>query len=171
MTAGWLSTLNAGVDDAALTVALGACCSSAQWVEQILQRRPYVDEEALLSASDAAIAALDAGGLADALAGHPRIGERATGTGEEWSRQEQSGVSSAAADVLAEIAAANAEYEQRFGHVYLVCASGRSAEELLAVCRSRLTNDPEMELQVVRDELAKITRIRLGKLLRPYDAP
>jgi 2-oxo-4-hydroxy-4-carboxy-5-ureidoimidazoline decarboxylase len=171
MTAGWLSTLNAGADDEALATALAACCSSPQWIEQILEHRPYVDEGALLSASDAATAALDAGALADALAGHPRIGERATGSGGEWSRQEQSGVSSAGADVLEEIAAANAEYEQQFGQVYLVCASGRSAEELLAVCRSRLTNDPETEAQVVRGELAKITRIRLGKLLRPYDAP
>jgi 2-oxo-4-hydroxy-4-carboxy-5-ureidoimidazoline decarboxylase len=171
MTAAWLSALNAGADDEALANQLAACCSSPQWVAQILEQRPYVDDEALYAASDAAIAALDAGALADAVARHPRIGERAKGAGGEWSRQEQSGVTTATADVLEQIATANAEYEQRFGHVYLVCATGKSADDLLAICRSRLTNDPETEAGVVRVELAKITRIRLGKLLRPYDAP
>jgi 2-oxo-4-hydroxy-4-carboxy-5-ureidoimidazoline decarboxylase len=171
MTESWLSTLNAGADDEALAKELAACCSSPQWVERILGHRPYLDEAALLAASDAAIAALDEAGLADALAGHPRIGERPAGAGGEWSRQEQSGVTGADSDVLDQIVSANAEYERRFGHVYLVCATGKSAEELLAICRSRLSNDPETEAQVVRDELAKITRIRLGMLLRPYDAP
>jgi 2-oxo-4-hydroxy-4-carboxy-5-ureidoimidazoline decarboxylase len=171
MTAGWLSTLNEGGDDAQLAAQLAACCSSRQWVEEILSQRPFADDGALFAASDAAISALDADALAEALAGHPRIGERPVGVAAEWSRQEQSGVNSAAAGVLEEIATANAEYERRFGQVYLVCASGKSADELLAICRSRLTNDPVEEAQVVRAELAKISRIRLGKLLHPYDAP
>jgi 2-oxo-4-hydroxy-4-carboxy-5-ureidoimidazoline decarboxylase len=174
MTASWLATLNAGADDDSLATELAACCSSRYWVEQILAQRPFADAEGLLAASDAAIAALDEAALAEALAGHPRIGERpagAGGAGGEWSREEQSGVTSAATGVREEIATANAEYERRFGHVYLVCATGKSADELLAICRARLGNDPATEEGVVRIELAKITRLRLGRLLRPYDAP
>lgn len=97
------------------------------------------------------------------MAGHPRIGERAHSA---WSRQEQSGVARASDDVRAKLAAANAEYERRFGQVYLVCASGRSADDLLVICRSRLGNDLTSERGVVLDELAKINRLRLGELLR-----
>ncbi|HEY5427567.1 MAG TPA: 2-oxo-4-hydroxy-4-carboxy-5-ureidoimidazoline decarboxylase, partial [Solirubrobacteraceae bacterium] len=82
-----------------------------------------------------------------------------------WSRVEQAGVATAGADLLGELAAANAAYERRFGHVYLVCASGRDAATLLAVCQARLDNDPETERGVVLGELAKINRLRLGKLL------
>ena len=96
---------------------------------------------------------------------------RPPGEAGDWSRQEQSGVRAGTAAVLEQVAVANAEYEHRFGHVYLVCATGKSADELLAICRSRLRNDPVTEEGVVRTELAKITRIRLGRLLRPYDAP
>lgn len=96
----------------------------------------------------------------DAIAAHPRIGEKPKGTGEDagWSRGEQSGV-----DNAGEFAAANAEYEKRFGHVFLVCAAGRSGAELLANLRSRLGNDPETELDVAGAELAKIAQLRLQK--------
>jgi 2-oxo-4-hydroxy-4-carboxy-5-ureidoimidazoline decarboxylase len=171
MTESWLISLNSGADDEQLAKQLTACCSSPRWVEQIVRQRPYADTDALLAASDVAVAALDQAELADALAGHSRIGERPAGADGEWSRQEQSGVAAAAAAVLEKIATANAEYERRFGQVYLVCATGKSADELLAICRSRLANDPVAEERVVRAELAKITRIRLGKLLHPYDAP
>jgi 2-oxo-4-hydroxy-4-carboxy-5-ureidoimidazoline decarboxylase len=175
VTESWLATLNDGVTDGvtddALAEALAACCSSRRWVAEILRHRPFADADALLSASDAAIEGLDEAALADALAGHPRIGERPAGAGGEWSRQEQSGVTSAADVLLDQLATANAEYERRFGHVYLVCATGKSAQELLAICQSRLSNDPVTEERIVRVELAKITRIRLGRLLHPYDAP
>jgi 2-oxo-4-hydroxy-4-carboxy-5-ureidoimidazoline decarboxylase len=171
MTESWLTGLNSGTDDERLAKELAACCSSQQWVEGILGQRPFADAEELLAASDAGIEALDEGALADALAGHPRIGERPAGADGEWSRQEQSGVATAPDAVLEEIATANAEYERRFGHVYLVCATGKSAAELLAICRSRLDNDPAAEERVVRGELAKITRIRLARLLDSYDAP
>jgi 2-oxo-4-hydroxy-4-carboxy-5-ureidoimidazoline decarboxylase len=171
MTESWLNRLNEGADDELSAKELTACCSSHQWVEVILGQRPYADADALLAASDAAVADLDDAGLADALTGHPRIGERPAGAGDEWSRQEQSGVAAAGADVLEEVATANAEYERRFGHVYLVCATGKSADELLAICRSRLANDPVAEQRVVRAELGKIIRIRLGRLLHSYDAP
>ena len=97
--------------------------------------------------------------------GIPRIGERAEGDGGAWSRREQSGVSGAEASTLQALADGNRAYEAKFGQVYLVCASGRSAEELLAVLQQRLRNDPETERAVVRRELGLINRIRLGRLV------
>jgi 2-oxo-4-hydroxy-4-carboxy-5-ureidoimidazoline decarboxylase len=149
---------------------LRSCCAAEAWVEEMVAGRPHRSEAALYAASDRATAALDAAGLEQALAGHPRIGDAAPAHGGDgrsaaWSRGEQAGVWTAGADVLGELAAANASYERHFGHVYLVCASGRSAAELLAVCQARIDNDPEIERRVVLEELAKINRLRLGKLL------
>ena len=157
-----LDELNSARDDAALRAALGECCAAQSWVARMITGRPYPDREAIREASDAATAELDDVALSDALAGHPRIGERAN---HAWSRHEQARVSAAGADVRARLAQCNAAYEQRFGHVYLVCATGRTAEELLAVCEDRLGNDAETERGVVLGELAKINRIRLDKLL------
>jgi 2-oxo-4-hydroxy-4-carboxy-5-ureidoimidazoline decarboxylase len=159
-----------GGSDDELRVRLHSCCAADAWVQRILAGRPYESEAALLTASDQATAALDEHGLTQALAGHPRIGERAPDHGGDarsagWSRGEQAGVTDAGADVLGRLAAANAAYEDRFGHVYLVCASGRDGAELLAICEARLDNDPETERAVVLEELAKINQLRLIKLL------
>ncbi len=97
-----------------------------------------------------------------ALDGHPRIGGRVD---NESSAREQAGVATAGDDVRAALAAGNRAYEDRFGYVYLVCASGRSADELLAILTDRLDNDPETERRVMRNELAKINRLRLQRLL------
>jgi 2-oxo-4-hydroxy-4-carboxy-5-ureidoimidazoline decarboxylase len=161
--------LDAAPDDG-LRDRLRSCCAAEAWVEALVGGRPYRSEAAFYAASDVATARLDAGGLEQALAGHPRIGDAAPAHGGDgrsaaWSRGEQAGVATAGADVLRELAAANASYERRFGHVYLVCASDRGAAELLAICRARLDNDPETERGVVLEELAKINRLRLGKLL------
>ena len=147
--------------DAVTPGELRACCAADAWIEAILAGRPYASAAELAETSDAATAALDDHGLGQALGGHPRIGERAA---EAWSRQEQAGVADAGAEVRAALAAANAEYERRFGHVYLVCATGRSAAELLAICQARLDNSPAVERAVVLGELAKINRLRLTKL-------
>jgi len=157
-----LLALNSAPDDEALRAELASCCAARTWVTALVAGRPFADQDELFAASDAATAELTDDGLAEAPAAHPRIGERAAA---EWSRQEQSASASASAEVRAELAAANAAYERRFGHVYLVCATGRSAGDLLADCRSRLGNDPAAERFVVLAELAKISRIRLGKLL------
>lgn len=150
-----------------LRVRLRACCAADAWIEAIAAGRPYPSSAALEAASDAATAALDDTGLAQALAGHPRIGSApaARSPAADWSRREQSGVSGADADTRAALADANAAYERRFGYVYLVCATGRGAAELLAICRSRLDNSPEAERDVVLAELAAINRLRLTKLL------
>lgn len=157
-----LAEFNGARDDARLRAALAQCCAARQWVTSIVAGRPYADRSAVHAASDAATAQLDDAALAEALAGHSRIGDRPHGT---WSQQEQAGMSGADELVRAQMDECNAAYEQRFGHVYLVCASGRTAADLLAVCRARLGNDDAAERRVVLDELAKINRIRLDKLI------
>ncbi|ANN19277.1 OHCU decarboxylase [Amycolatopsis orientalis] len=140
---------------------LTACLDVPRWVETLLARRPYPDLAALLAAAEA-LTPLRPDEVQQAMAAHPRIGEKASGESTEasWSRSEQSGVDSATAR---EFAAANAEYEAAFGHVFLVCASGRSGTELLENLRSRLSNDPEKELEVAGRELAAIAALRLEK--------
>lgn len=147
-----------------VTELLAACCAAPTWITAVAAGRPYPSEAALFAASDAATFALDDDGLAAALAAHPRIGERRPGAEAAWSRQEQAAMSAADAAVRDQMAAANRAYEQRFGHVYLVCASGLSARQLLDVCQRRLANDPATERAVVLSELAKIARLRLARL-------
>ncbi|RSN64984.1 2-oxo-4-hydroxy-4-carboxy-5-ureidoimidazoline decarboxylase [Amycolatopsis sp. WAC 04182] len=141
--------------------ALTACLDVPRWVETLLARRPYADLAALLATAEA-LAPLRPEEIRRAMAAHPRIGEKADGKSTEagWSRSEQSGVDG---DAAREFAAANAEYEATFGHVFLVCASGRSGAELLENLRSRLSNDPEKELEVAGQELAEIAALRLEK--------
>jgi 2-oxo-4-hydroxy-4-carboxy-5-ureidoimidazoline decarboxylase len=139
------------------------CCSAPRWAHAVAAGRPYPSIPALHTA---AAAALDDADLDAALAGHPRIGDRQAGG---QSRREQSGVGAAAADVLDALAEGNRAYEDRFGHVYLVCATGRSAEDLLATLRARLANDPATERAVALTELAAINRIRLDRLLAPAE--
>ncbi|MCO1655365.1 2-oxo-4-hydroxy-4-carboxy-5-ureidoimidazoline decarboxylase [Pseudonocardia humida] len=148
-----------GVDAEA---ALLGCCASPQWARRLAAARPYGSPAALLDRADAVLAELDEAQVDLALAGHPRIGERSA---HASSAREQAGVAGAPQDVRAALAEGNREYEARFGHVYLVCADGRPAGELLAVLRSRLHNDPATERAVLRAELAKINRIRLGRLV------
>ena len=144
---------------------LAVCCASPRWVSAVAAGRPYASPEQLFAAADDALADLDEDDVSRALAGHPRIGERPDGEGGAWSRREQSVVSGAEASTLQSLAEGNRLYEATFGHVYLVCASGRSAEELLAVLQRRLRNDPETERAVVRRELGLINRIRLSRLV------
>lgn len=150
-----------GMDIGELRAALLACCHAPAWADRLAARRPFGDLPTLLAASDAELAASDEADVDAALAAHPRIGERPAGAD---SAREQSAVLAGDAAVLAGLAQGNRAYEERFGHVYLVCAAGRTAEELLAVLRSRLGNDPGVERSVLRAELAAITRLRLTRL-------
>ena len=149
--------------DEAARQALGSCCSSRRWIDAVAAGRPYPDLAALLEASDAAVAALSEADLREAMAGHPRIGEQREPAG--WSSREQAGVRSADDDLRRALADGNAAYERRFGHIYLACATGRDAAELLALLRSRLGNNRQTEWGVVASELAKINQLRLRKLL------
>ena len=154
----------AAPDEAAAT--LRPCNASSRWAVDLVAARPYRDIAALVAASDAAVARLDWADVEEALAGHPRIGERAEGASREatWSRGEQSKVGVAPDAVRAALAEGNAAYEQRFGHIYLVNAAGRPADELLAVLRERLDHDAATERDAVRRELAAISRNRLARL-------
>ncbi|PZS27836.1 MAG: 2-oxo-4-hydroxy-4-carboxy-5-ureidoimidazoline decarboxylase [Pseudonocardiales bacterium] len=148
--------------DADAQRALLACCTSPPWARSLAAGRPYHSVDQLLAAADAALDALTESDVDAALAGHPRIGER--GAGGDFSRQEQSGVDERS---RAGLLAANQEYEERFGHVYLVCAAGRSGADLLAILHGRLGNDAATERRVLRDELRKINRLRLRALVGP----
>jgi 2-oxo-4-hydroxy-4-carboxy-5-ureidoimidazoline decarboxylase len=143
-------------------------CASGRWIERLVSGRPHGSLEALIAASDAAIAALGWPDIEEALAAHPRIGDRARGRDREssWSRQEQAAVASAGAGVEAGLRAGNAEYEERFGHVFLICATGLPAAEMLSALRARLGHDPAAEHEVVRAELRQIVRLRLAKAFR-----
>ena len=142
-----------------------SCCASPAWARQMMAARPYRSIDDIMALNDRTVAGLSESELEAALAGHPRIGERAPASEGEWSGQEQAGMGHATADVRRAIADGNREYERRFGHVYLVSASGRTADEMLRLLHRRLGNDPATEWAVVRDQLAKINRIRLTKLL------
>jgi 2-oxo-4-hydroxy-4-carboxy-5-ureidoimidazoline decarboxylase len=141
---------------------LRECCGSSRWVDRMLAQRPFGSREAVLAAADEIWASLDGDDRREAFAYHPRIGEQTTSS---ITAREQSGVSGAADDVRLALAKANRDYEQRFGYIYIVCATGKSAEEMLAIAKSRLQNDPDKELRVAAEEQRKITRLRLQKLL------
>ncbi|GLW12091.1 hypothetical protein Misp01_72190 [Microtetraspora sp. NBRC 13810] len=161
-----IAAFNALSDDAARAELL-ACCASPAFAEQVAAARPYPDGGALATAAGDAVARLRWDQVLEALSAHPRIGERAGGAGREaaWSRREQSGVDGAGQDVRDRLAEGNRAYEERFGHVYLVCATGLSAAEMLDRLEVRLGNDEETERDVVRGELGRITGLRLARLL------
>ncbi|WP_338893061.1 2-oxo-4-hydroxy-4-carboxy-5-ureidoimidazoline decarboxylase [Rhodococcus sovatensis] len=146
--------------------ALFECCSSSIWARRVACSRPYSTRDQLLDRADRVLAELSEAEVDNALDGHPRIGDKADNAS---SKREQAAVQSAGADVLTALAEANRKYEAQFGHVYLVCATGRSAPELLAILDERLGNDPETERRVLRVELAKINRIRLNRMLGPEE--
>lgn len=150
--------------EAELRPLLTECLAVPRWVDAIVAGRPYASMDALLAAAHVAAQGLSDEEVLGAIAGHPRIGERQKtgGVSAKWSRSEQSGVDSSQADRLA---AANAAYEDRFGHIYLVCATGLSGAEMLDNLSSRMDNPPDVELRVVNDELAKIAALRLQKLI------
>lgn len=151
---------------------LRKCCGASRWVRAVAEGRPYGSAQALFEAADRAWADTGEADWREAFQSHPRIGETKAAAGQSatekrWSTQEQRGTSGASDEARAALAAVNREYEARFGHIYLVCATGRSAEELLAIARDRLHNTPGDELRVAAAEQHKITRLRLEKLLEP----
>jgi 2-oxo-4-hydroxy-4-carboxy-5-ureidoimidazoline decarboxylase len=138
------------------------CCASHRWAGEMMVGRPYRDTAQLVARSDAVFGRLAWGDLLEALGAHPRIGERADGEGPEarWSRDEQA----AAAGAGDELQQANVDYEDCFGHVFLICATGLSADTILTEARRRLRNEPGVEREEVREELRKIAALRLVKL-------
>ena len=148
---------------------LATCCAAGAWVARVVAGRPYADLDELLTASDRAIRELGPDDLAEALAAHPRIGQRVGGSSTEaaWSRQEQSGMDDADAEVRAGLREGNVAYEERFDQVFLIRAAGRSPAEMLTELHRRLGNDPETERREVAEQLRQITRLRLERSLQP----
>lgn len=144
--------------------ALHEVCASAAWGETVLAGRPYATEEALLAASDAAMAELTEADLAQAMAGHPPIGRPKPG--DPTSAREQRGMAGASEELKTEMLELNLAYQERFGHVFLICATGATGEQMRDAVRSRIGNPPEQEREIVRTELGKINRIRLTRLVR-----
>jgi 2-oxo-4-hydroxy-4-carboxy-5-ureidoimidazoline decarboxylase len=140
-----------------------ACCASTAFAKAVADGRPYPDAAALLAAVDTVFATLTWDDIAESMNGHPRIGDRAARGG--MSAAEQSGAAAATDEVKQGLADGNLAYEQRFGHIFLICASGLSGQEMLTRLRARLKNDEDAERGVVRAELLKITRLRITKLL------
>ncbi len=156
-----LDRLNAA-DDRRAAESLGAVCAARSWTRAMLDGRPYADVEALLAASDRATRALDGDGLAEAMAGHPPIGRPAPG--EAASAREQRGMTDAPAALRAEMLELNLAYQERFGHVFLICATGLTGERMRDEAAARLGNTPEREREIVRVELGRINRVRLTRL-------
>jgi 2-oxo-4-hydroxy-4-carboxy-5-ureidoimidazoline decarboxylase len=150
-----------------------ACCGARRWVERMLGQRPFKDRTEVFEAAAHIWWSLERRDWQEAFAAHPRIGGQADrrsggqegGRGAAWSEQEQAQVAEADHAVTAALAEANREYEGKFGHIYIVRAAGRSAEEMLALARARLRNDAATELRVAAAEQLAITTLRLEKLL------
>ncbi|GAA1237010.1 2-oxo-4-hydroxy-4-carboxy-5-ureidoimidazoline decarboxylase [Kitasatospora nipponensis] len=142
---------------------LSEVCSSPAWAAAVAAARPWSDRQALLAANRAAMAGLTVADLNDAMAGHARIGKPKAG--DATSEREQAGIQGVDTALLDELHEANAAYEAKFGHVFLICATGRTAATMLAALRERFPHDAATEAEIVRGELRKINDIRLGRLL------
>jgi OHCU decarboxylase len=149
--------------------AMLACCGARRWAEGMVALRPIGSVQELSEAADRMWSTMNAEDWNEAFACHPRIGERtathAAPKSLAWSRQEQASAENAADGVLAELADGNSAYEDRFGFTYIVCATGKSAEEMLEILRRRLKNDRETELIEAAEQQRQILQIRLGKWL------
>jgi len=157
-----LARFNA-LPDAAARAALLEACASTAWAERLLAARPYAGPEDLYAASDAAMAELTTADLEEAMAGHPPIGRPEPG--DPTSAREQSGMAGASEALKAEMLELNLAYQEKFGHVFLICATGRTGEQMRDAVKERIGNAPEQEREIVRTELGKINRIRLARLL------
>ncbi len=163
-----LARINAWTVDEALS-SFRRCCGSLRWAEQMARLRPFESDDALFEAAGWIWWGLAPADWLEAFAAHPRIGDRDAmrarfAATSAWSAREQAGIEGAPEDVLEELAEANVRYEERFGYLFIVCATGKTAEEMHALLNDRLPNDPEVELRTAAAEQAKITRIRLEKL-------
>lgn len=148
------------------------CCGSSRWAAELARLRPFADEAALLAAADRVWRGLGRADWLEAFSHHPKIGgkdvlrEKFKET-RQWARGEQAGVAAASEDVLDALARGNEDYEKKFGYLFIVCATGKSAAEMLAILEARLPHGPAEELAAAAEEQRKITRIRLEKLLKP----
>lgn len=154
--------------------ALLDCCGSTGWASRLAAERPFASLKDLCDAADSAWRNLEVAGWLEAFGRHPQIGERAAGGSESsrrWAEGEQTGARIATETVKARLARGNQSYREKFGYIFIVCASGKSAEEMLALLEQRLQNDPADELKIAAEQQNLITRLRLEKLLPGMGPP
>lgn len=155
-------------DEAAAEFA--ECCGSKRWAETMTERRPFERVEDLTQTASDVWWSLKHDDWLEAFRSHPKIGEKKAAEtistqSQQWSGQEQSGMRNAGDDTIETLAQLNREYEQKFGYIFIICATGKSADEMLALLRQRIGNDPDTELPIAAAEQAKITELRLKKLI------
>ncbi len=146
------------------------CCGSKRWAQEVVNSRPYPDPETLIARAKEIWWSLKPDEWLEAFRSHPKIGEKkaadhVSAQSQKWSGQEQSGVSNAAAETVDSLAELNRAYEQKFGFIFIICATGKTSEEMLAALRERLENSVADELQTAAAEQSKITELRIRKLL------
>ena len=146
------------------------CCGSHAWAARVEQARPYTSLDELIEQANNVWWALERADWLEAFRSHPKIGEKkvvkqVAAQSQQWSEQEQRGVTHASPEVTGKLATLNYDYEQKFGFIFIVCATGKSSDEILSLLENRLVNDPETELPIAAAEQAKITELRLRKLL------
>jgi len=149
---------------------LKSCCGSDRWAEQMVNRRPFTTFDQLATTADDVWRSLTADDWLEAFRAHPKIGEKKAVTAtsiqsQHWSNSEQAGVQNASGETAASLATLNREYESKFGYIFIVCATGKSSDEMLAILRQRMKNQPAKELRIAAAEQAKITQLRLKKLI------
>ena len=146
------------------------CCGSRRWADMMTEARPFADLESLLAKAGSVWWSLSQDDWLEAFRAHPRIGQKKAAAtqsqqAQSWSAQEQSGVQDSAFQTKAELAERNTAYEARFGFIFIVCATGKSAGDMLSILNRRLQNDSATELRIAAEEQRKITELRLRKLL------
>jgi len=144
------------------------CCGCARWAANVAARRPFASVDSLYAAADAVWQNLERADWLEAFSHHPQIGEKAavgSASARQWAAGEQSGARAANEDVKTRMASGNRAYYKKFGYIYIVCATGKSADEMLALLDRRLQNDPANELPIAAEQQQSITRLRLQKLL------
>jgi 2-oxo-4-hydroxy-4-carboxy-5-ureidoimidazoline decarboxylase len=150
--------------------ALTRCCGAHRWVNRVAHKRPYKDDADLFATADEVWAHMGQEDILEAFQHHPQIGDldalrKKFATTATWAEGEQSGTASASEAVLQGLADGNRDYLEKFGYIFIVCATGKSAAQMLELLKARLKNDPAHELQVAAAEQAQITRLRLEKML------
>lgn len=146
------------------------CCGSLRWAERMAAERPFEVVAELLESADRIWWELLPQDWLEAFRHHPKIGEKKAAATQSsdaarWSEQEQSGTRTAAEEMLAELSSLNRAYEERFGFIFIVCATGKTTAEMLALLKERMTNDPDTEIRIAAEEQRRITHLRLRKLL------
>lgn len=162
----WLNSLSA--DEAAREFL--QCCGSKRWARQMADARPYENLAEVVARANEIWQSLDRDDWLEAFRSHPKIGEKKTAEtvsaqARQWSGQEQSGVNTASTETTNALATLNHAYEQKFGFIFIICATGKTSDEMLDALRERLDHDPAEELPIAAAEQSKITELRLKKLL------